>query len=107
MACEWFNQIAIHTDKVKLLNTLARYAHRKGAFAICCDMNSHYSAPTYSLVLDWAYSQLAHICTGKQAGVFFNGKWIDKEKMDGMLSDLAKRNTANRDQFDWKKRKEF
>ncbi|HMF73209.1 MAG TPA: amidohydrolase family protein [Flavitalea sp.] len=43
----------------------------------------------------------------KIAGVFVDGRWVNKEKIDAMLSDLAKRNTANKDKFDWKKRKEF
>lgn len=43
--------------------------------------------------------------TRKISGVFFNGKWVGKEKIDIMLSDLAKRNTENRDKFDWKKRR--
>jgi len=38
----------------------------------------------------------------KIAGVFVNGKWLDKTKIDAMLIDLAKRNTADKDKFDWK-----
>lgn len=45
--------------------------------------------------------------TRKIAGVFFNGRWVDKERIDKMLSDLAKRNAANSDRFDWKKRREL
>jgi len=44
--------------------------------------------------------------TKKISGVFFNGQWIDKQKIDAMLADLAKRNTANKDRFDWKKRRD-
>jgi imidazolonepropionase-like amidohydrolase len=40
--------------------------------------------------------------TRKIAGVFVNGKWLPKTKTDAMLADLAKRNTAAKDQFDWK-----
>jgi len=43
----------------------------------------------------------------KISGVFVNGRWVNKQKIDTMLSDLAKRNTANKDKFDWKKRKEL
>ena len=45
--------------------------------------------------------------TRKISGVFVNGRWIDKEKIDIMLSDLAKRNSANKDKYDWKKRAQF
>lgn len=41
--------------------------------------------------------------TRKIAAVFVNGKWLDKAKIRTMLADLAKRNTALRDMFDWKK----
>jgi imidazolonepropionase-like amidohydrolase len=40
--------------------------------------------------------------TRKIAGVFVNGKWLDKVKINSMLSDLAKRNTANKTKYDWK-----
>lgn len=40
--------------------------------------------------------------TRKIAGVFVNGNWLDKTKLNNMLSDLAKRNTADKDKFDWK-----
>jgi imidazolonepropionase-like amidohydrolase len=40
--------------------------------------------------------------TRKIAGVFVNGKWMSKEKLHVMLADLAKRNTADKDKFDWK-----
>lgn len=45
--------------------------------------------------------------TRKIAGVFFNGRWVDREKIDAMLSGLAAWNAANKDKFDWKKRKDF
>ncbi len=41
--------------------------------------------------------------TKKIAGVFINGQWLDKVKLNAQLADLAKRNTANRDKFDWLK----
>jgi imidazolonepropionase-like amidohydrolase len=40
--------------------------------------------------------------TRKIAGVFVNGKWLDKVKLNAMLTDLANRNTADKDKFDWK-----
>ena len=43
----------------------------------------------------------------KISGVFLNGKWVEKEKMNTMLADLAKRNTANKKNFDWKKRSDL
>ncbi|MGQ7854419.1 amidohydrolase family protein [Pedobacter sp. WC2501] len=43
----------------------------------------------------------------KIAGVFLNGKWIDKKIMDSMLSAVAERNTANKNKYDWKKRMDF
>ncbi|QXU42136.1 amidohydrolase family protein [Pedobacter sp. D749] len=38
--------------------------------------------------------------TRKIAGVFLNGKWIDKKIMDSMLSAVAERNTANKNKYD-------
>ncbi|MEQ1553442.1 MAG: amidohydrolase family protein [Ferruginibacter sp.] len=40
--------------------------------------------------------------TRKIAGVFINGVWIDKKKIDSTLAELAKWNNANKDKFDWK-----
>ncbi|HJV20521.1 MAG TPA: amidohydrolase family protein, partial [Sediminibacterium sp.] len=40
--------------------------------------------------------------TRKIVGVFANGKWLDKTKINTMLTDLAKHNTADKDKFDWK-----
>lgn len=40
--------------------------------------------------------------TRKIAGIFVNGKWLDKKKLNTMLTDLARRNTANKEKFDWK-----
>jgi imidazolonepropionase-like amidohydrolase len=40
--------------------------------------------------------------TRKIAGVFVNGNWLTKTKINAMLTDLAKRNTADKDKFDWK-----
>lgn len=36
------------------------------------------------------------------AGVFVNGNWLDKTKLRTMLVELAKRNTADKDKYDWK-----
>ncbi|WP_460961824.1 amidohydrolase family protein [Spirosoma litoris] len=45
----------------------------------------------------------------KIAGVFVNGKWVAKQRIDKMLSDLEMKNKANlgKDKFDWKKRKDY
>jgi imidazolonepropionase-like amidohydrolase len=40
--------------------------------------------------------------TRKIAGVCINGKWLDKLKINKMLSDLADRNSADKHKFDWK-----
>lgn len=45
--------------------------------------------------------------TKKIAGVFIDGRWVSKVKIDGMLSDLERRNNADKNKFDWKKRKEL
>jgi imidazolonepropionase-like amidohydrolase len=45
--------------------------------------------------------------TRKIAGVFFNGIWVDKANIDLILVDLEKRNAAQKDKFEWKKRKDF
>ena len=45
--------------------------------------------------------------TRKISGVFVNGKWLNSGKINAMLSDLAKKNTANKDKYDWKKRTEY
>ncbi len=37
------------------------------------------------------------------AGVFVNGHWLAKAQLRAMLAGLAKRNTASKDQYDWKK----
>jgi imidazolonepropionase-like amidohydrolase len=41
--------------------------------------------------------------TRKIAAVFVNGKMLDKTRINAMLSDLSRRNTASREMFDWKK----
>ncbi len=41
--------------------------------------------------------------TRKIAGVFINGNWLDKAKINAQLSDLSKRNTAAKGDWDWKK----
>ncbi len=43
----------------------------------------------------------------KIAGVFVNGRWLDKKKISYMLADLAKRNSAAKDKWDWQKRNEY
>jgi imidazolonepropionase-like amidohydrolase len=45
--------------------------------------------------------------TRRIAGVFVNGRWFDKSRIDAMLSDLAERNTASRDRWDWSKRSTY
>jgi len=45
--------------------------------------------------------------TRRIAGVFVNGRWLDKSRIDAMLSDLAERNTASRDRWDWSKRSTY
>ena len=45
--------------------------------------------------------------TRKISGVFFNGRWLDKKTIDEMLSDLAERNTASKDKYEWKRRAEY
>jgi len=41
--------------------------------------------------------------TSKISGVFVNGKWIDRKKIDIMLSDVENWNNANKEKYDWKK----
>jgi imidazolonepropionase-like amidohydrolase len=41
--------------------------------------------------------------TRKIAGVFVNGQWLSNKKINTMLSDLASKNEANKDKYDWKK----
>lgn len=45
--------------------------------------------------------------TRKIAGVLVNGRWLDKKKISYMLADLAKRNSAAKDKWDWQKRNEY
>lgn len=45
--------------------------------------------------------------TQKIAGVFVNGKWLDKERIRALLEDLAKQNAANKAFYDWNKRSEY
>jgi hypothetical protein len=45
--------------------------------------------------------------TRKISGVFVNGRWINKEKIGKMLSDLAERNSAMKDKYEWAKRREY
>lgn len=39
--------------------------------------------------------------TRKIAGVFLNGKWVSRATLDDMMADLAARNTADKDKYDW------
>ncbi len=45
--------------------------------------------------------------TRKIAGVFEDGQWVSRSEIDAMLSDLAKRNTDDKDKYDWNKRREY
>lgn len=38
----------------------------------------------------------------KIAGVMVNGRWVEKKTIQTMLANLAARNNASKDQFDWK-----
>ena len=40
--------------------------------------------------------------TRKISGVFINGKWLAGAQLKAMLAELAKRNLALKDQYDWK-----
>ena len=39
--------------------------------------------------------------TRKISGVFVNGNWLNKAKLNDLLTDLAKRNTADKEKYDW------
>jgi imidazolonepropionase-like amidohydrolase len=39
--------------------------------------------------------------TRKIAGVFIDGQWLTRNRLDAMMNDLAKRNSASKDQYDW------
>jgi imidazolonepropionase-like amidohydrolase len=41
------------------------------------------------------------------SGVFVNGRWISKKEIDAMMNDLAKRNIADKNKYEWKRRKEY
>lgn len=45
--------------------------------------------------------------TRKISGVFVNGRWVDKVKIDTMLSDLAEWNSAMKVKYKWKNRREY
>jgi len=59
------------------------------------------------LVLLDAYPLYNIINKRKISGVFVNCQWLNSKKIDAMLPDLAKRNDADKDKYDWKKRKEY
>lgn len=40
-------------------------------------------------------------------GVFVDGQWLDRAEIDVMLSELANRNNASKDKYDWEKRREY
>src|SRR5690606_33343556 len=40
--------------------------------------------------------------TRKISGVFVNGQWLDKNKMDTMLTNVEQWNKANQEHYDWK-----
>jgi imidazolonepropionase-like amidohydrolase len=42
--------------------------------------------------------------TRKISGVVVNGRWVDKSRINAMLADLSKRNTASKGKYDWSKR---
>jgi imidazolonepropionase-like amidohydrolase len=45
--------------------------------------------------------------TRKISGVFVNGRWINRKQIDGMLLNVATKNkAADKDKYDWKKRRE-
>jgi hypothetical protein len=43
----------------------------------------------------------------KISGVFVNGNWVSKEKIDVMLADLEKWNIDNKNKFDWTQRNDY
>jgi len=45
--------------------------------------------------------------TREISGVFVNGRWIDKEKIDTMLLELEQKNKADKDKYEWKNRREY
>jgi len=45
--------------------------------------------------------------TRKISGVFVNGRWINKEKIDTMLLELEQKNKADKDEYEWKNRREY
>lgn len=45
--------------------------------------------------------------TKKISGVFVNGRWLGKEQINIMLSDLEKKNNTNLDKYDWMKRRDY
>ncbi len=45
--------------------------------------------------------------TRKISGVFVNGRWLDKSRIEAMLADLSKRNTASKGKWEWSKRGEY
>ncbi|GHA20942.1 hypothetical protein GCM10008090_33590 [Arenicella chitinivorans] len=40
-------------------------------------------------------------------GVFVDGRWLDKSKLSGMLTELAEWNQRTRDRYQWRNRREY
>ncbi|MBR9916030.1 MAG: amidohydrolase family protein, partial [Algicola sp.] len=40
--------------------------------------------------------------TREISGVFVNGNWLDRPKIDSMLSEVEKWNNANKEKYNWK-----
>ena len=45
--------------------------------------------------------------TRRIAGVFVNGRWLERARLDAMLGELAERNAAARGRWDWGRRGEY
>ena len=45
--------------------------------------------------------------TRKINGVFVNGNWVDRNKIDKLLNDLADWNHSNKEAYKWKNRREY
>ena len=45
--------------------------------------------------------------TQEISGVFVNGNWVDKEKIDAILFDLEEKNKLNKDKLLWKNRRDY
>lgn len=45
--------------------------------------------------------------TRKISGVFVNGRWLDKSRINAMLSVLSKRNLTSKEKYEWSKRGDY